>query len=76
MKKIIAIKGMSCEHCRSHVEKALNAIPGVEARVDLKKNEAVVSFDGDISDQIFIDAVREAGYEAVSVAEKKGLFGR
>ena len=74
MKKVISIQGMSCEHCKTHVEQALNAIDGVKAKVDLKKNEAVVDLSKDVSDQILKDAVANAGYKAVSVSEKKGLF--
>ncbi len=76
MKKIIKIEGMTCSHCQARVEKALNAITGVDAKVDLKKKAAVVSLDSDISDSVFKDAVSEAGYEVVSIEEKKGLFGR
>lgn len=74
MKKIIDIKGMTCGHCQARVEKALNSIDGVEAKVDLKKNRAVVQFTKDIEDRILHDAVTEAGYEVVSITEKKGLF--
>lgn len=28
---------MMCEHCKAHVEKALNAIDGIQATVDLEK---------------------------------------
>ncbi len=75
MKKIIKIEGMTCSHCQARVEKALNAIAGVEAKVDLKKKAAVVRFNSDVSDSVFKDAVAEAGYEVVSIEEKKGLFG-
>lgn len=74
MKKIIEIKGMTCGHCQARVEKALNAINGVEAKVDLKKNRAVVTLSKDIAEQILSDTVTEAGYEVVSIYEKKGLF--
>ncbi len=74
MKKVIEIKGMHCEHCRTTAENALNAIPGVKAKVDLKKSQAVVSVTGDIPDEAFIKALKEFGYEAVSVTQKKGLF--
>ena len=74
MKKVIAIEGMSCQHCKMHVEQALNAIDGVRAKVDLKKNEAVVDLSKDVSDQALKDAVDGAGYKAVSITEKKGLF--
>jgi copper chaperone len=76
MKKIIKIEGMTCGHCQARVENALNDIPGVEAKVDLKKKAATVSFNSDISDSQFKDVVTEAGYEVVSIEEKKGLFGK
>lgn len=74
MKKIIEINGMSCGHCQARVEKALNAIEGVEAKVDLKKKRAVVSLSKDVDDKTLSDTVTEVGYEVVSVTEKKGLF--
>lgn len=75
MKKIITINGMNCGHCKMMIENALNAIQGVEATVNLKKKQATVEFENNIDDQVFKDAVSEAGFEAVSVVVKKGLFG-
>jgi copper chaperone CopZ len=74
MKKIIEINGMTCEHCQARVEKALNAIEGVNAKVELKKNRAVANLSKNVEDQVLREAVIEAGYEVVSVTEKKGLF--
>ena len=76
MKKVITIKGMSCAHCQARVEKALNAIDGVEAKVDLKKNNATVAMKDPVDDEVLKQAVTEAGYEPISVEEKKGLFGK
>ena len=76
MKKIITINGMSCAHCQARVEAALNAIEGVEAKVDLNKKIAVVTLASDVSDEVLMNAVKEAGYEPVSVEVKKGLFGK
>lgn len=74
MKKIIEINGMTCEHCQARVEKALNAINGVEAKVELKKKRAVVTLSKEIDDQLLSDTVTEAGYEVIGIQEKKGLF--
>ena len=74
MKKIIEINGMSCGHCQARVEKALNAIEGVDAKVELKKNRAVVTLEKEISEETLRSAVTEAGYEVVGISEKKGLF--
>jgi P-type Cu+ transporter len=76
MKKIITINGMSCEHCQATVEKALNAIDGVEAKVDLKKKTATVTLKKPVEDEVLKNTVNGAGYEAVSIEEKKGLFGK
>ena len=46
MKKTLSIEGMMCAHCAAHVEKALNALPGVTAAVDLAGSSAVVTGDG------------------------------
>lgn len=76
MKKVITINGMSCAHCQARVEKALNAIDGVQAKVDLGKNIATVTLSAPVEDEALKNAVTEAGYEVVSVEEKKGLFSR
>lgn len=75
MKKVIVIEGMSCGHCQARVEKALNSIPGVSAKVDLKKKQAVVETEKNLDDSVFTEAVSDAGYKVVSITEKKGLFG-
>lgn len=76
MKKVIGIEGMTCGHCQMRVEKALNAVDGVKAKVDLNKKSAVVETDGTISDDVLKKTVEEAGYTVTSIEEKKGLFGR
>ena len=37
------ITGMTCNNCRSKVEKALNAVEGIKATVTLKPPEVVIS---------------------------------
>jgi len=49
MKHTYKISGMSCNGCRSHVEKTLNNVEGViEAQVDLQKAEAIIEMDSHI----------------------------
>lgn len=77
MKKVITINGMSCNHCKAAVEKALSSIDGVSsASVNLAKKSAVVALGHEVPDQILLDAVKNAGYEPVSVQVKRGLFGK
>lgn len=74
MKKVISINGMSCGHCQAKAETALNAVNGVSAKVNLKKKEAVVTVGEGVSDADLTKAITDAGYEVVSIQEKKGLF--
>lgn len=67
MKKVIHINGMMCDHCKAHVEKALNSIAGVSAKVDLAKKMAEVTLSTNVSDETLKKAVADAGYEPVSV---------
>ena len=66
MKKTVTIEGMMCAHCVAHVEKALNALSGVKATVDLASGTAVV--EGDVTDEAIREAVTEAGYTVKSIA--------
>ena len=65
MSTIINIAGMSCNHCKMAVEKALKAVPGVKsAQVDLEKGQAVI--EGAPQRENLVKAIEEAGYEVVS----------
>ena len=46
MKKEFTVEGMMCNHCRMHVEKALNKLEGVNATVTLEPPVATVEFTG------------------------------
>jgi copper chaperone CopZ len=65
MTKTIKIDGMSCAHCSARVEKSLNAIAGVSAKVDLKAKTATVTAETEISDAELEAAVEDAGYAVV-----------
>ena len=48
MKKEFKVEGMMCNHCRMHVEKALNSMEGIHATVTLNPPVATVEFsDGE-----------------------------
>jgi copper chaperone len=65
MSTIMQIAGMSCNHCKMAVEKALQAVPGVEkVQVDLEKKQAVI--EGKANRQELVKAIEETGYEVIS----------
>lgn len=66
MKKNYTVYGMSCQACVLNVERAVKKIAGVSsASVNLLSNSLEVKTDS-VSDEIIIDAVKNAGYRAVS----------
>lgn len=60
MTKTIIINGMMCPHCSGAVEKALNAIEGVTATVDLANKSATVT--GNVDNDVLIKVITDAGY--------------
>ena len=56
------VEGMTCNHCRNHVEKAILGVEGVaQASVSLEDAEAQII--GTASDEALIQAVEEMGYQ-------------
>ena len=51
------------------MKKALNEIEGASARVDLRKKEAVVSYDREIANDALKKAVEKAGFQVASITE-------
>lgn len=77
MKKVMSIEGMSCGHCAARVEQTLGAVEGVSSvKVDLEKKNATISLSSEVADSVLMDAVNGAGYQAISIQEKKGLFSK
>lgn len=64
----LKVEGMSCNHCKMAVEKALRGLAGVkECSVDLGNKTVMVTFDSSISSLKEIkDAISDAGYEVVA----------
>lgn len=59
------IEGMMCPHCQAAVTKALEALEGTKAEVNLEKKEAYV--ETGLEKEILKKAVEDAGYQVISV---------
>ena len=71
MTKVISIEGMMCNHCTGTVQKALEAVEGVKAvTMSLEQKNAAVELASDVSDEVLIRAVTDAGYEVKGVTAK------
>lgn len=63
MKKLI-VNGMSCNHCKMSVEKALKKIDSVEdVEVNLETKEVIISSNKEIDNKVIEETIKEAGFE-------------
>lgn len=62
----LQVTGMMCNHCRGHVEKALQSVPGAETvNVDLGSGMALIQ--GECSVEALMTAVENCGYKCTQV---------
>lgn len=66
--KTIYIEGMHCGNCSARVQNALNSLENVNAKVDLKKQKAVVKLGREVTDNELIRCVEKAGYTVKNIA--------
>ena len=60
----VKVVGMSCGHCTSSVEKALNDLDGVsEAKADLLSGEVTYESEGKVDATAVADAIVKIGFE-------------
>lgn len=67
-KATIAIEGMHCASCASHIEKSMSKIKGVlNIRVNVIMKKGYADCDDTVSETTIKDAVKRAGYKATAV---------
>jgi mercuric reductase len=57
------VKGMTCDSCNTHVERALVGAGGLEAKANWRRGEAFFSMEGNLERTALAEAVSEAGYQ-------------
>ncbi|HBS58892.1 MAG TPA: copper resistance protein CopZ [Firmicutes bacterium] len=65
----ITVGGMTCEHCKSAVEKALGELAGISSvKVDLAAKQAVIEYDEQVVKPAAIkQAVEDLGYDVTGI---------
>lgn len=64
MEKVLKVEGMMCQHCQARVQKALEAVDGVQSVVvNLEEKTATVTMEKDVKPSALIQAVVDAGYQ-------------
>ena len=67
IRKILDVEGMSCDHCKMAVTKAVSTLEGVDSvEVSLENNTATVEFE---ESKLLLETIKEAieaqGYDVV-----------
>jgi copper chaperone len=64
----ISVPEIHCDHCKSSIEEALAALPGVtSARVDVPARTVTVEVDEAVADRArLVAAIQEQGYDVPS----------
>lgn len=62
------ITGMSCNGCRSSVEKALNTISGIDAKVSLDPPMATITMEKHVPTEELQQALKAAGHYTIEMA--------
>ena len=66
-KKLVKIEGMKCPKCSARAEKALNALDGVTATVDLDSKTATCECGDNVTDEMLTKAVTGEGYSVTEI---------
>ncbi|TAN30387.1 MAG: copper-translocating P-type ATPase [Castellaniella sp.] len=73
---VLPIKGMTCATCAGRVEKALQALPGVAASVNLSSEQADLKFDvAQVQTEALVEAVVRAGYDVDHETRELAISG-
>lgn len=60
----LRITGMTCDHCARTMEDALNALPGVKARVSYPQGIAEIQASEDLNTEQLLQVVKAKGFGA------------
>jgi copper chaperone len=65
--KEVKIQGMSCENCKKRIQRQLDRIDGVSAKVDWKKGVAKISEDREVPDDTIRRTIERLDYKVVDI---------
>lgn len=69
MTRQYTVPTMSCQHCVNAINNEVAAVDGVrQVRIDLGTKRVTVDADERVTDAIIVEAIHEAGYDEVTVA--------
>ena len=65
----VQVEGMTCDHCNHAIEQAISMIQGVQrVTADFASGRVEATFTGDADEEAVREAIREEGYDVVSIS--------
>ena len=66
-KLIIHIEGMKCDNCKNRIERHLNELDGVIAKVKLSKKTAEVSLYQDVDEELIKSTIEKLDFDVTGI---------
>ena len=66
----VQIEGMHCNNCKNRIEKYLDAIDGVVAKVSLEKKAATVSLYKELDTEVIKKTIEDLDFKVTGITEK------
>ena len=65
----VSIEGMHCTNCKNRIEKNLDLLDGVVAKVNLEKKQAKVSLYSDVSAELIRETIEKLDFKVTDIRE-------
>lgn len=76
MRLVLPVEGMTCATCAARIEKALSALAGVQAAVNLSTEQAEIRYDPErVTPGTIADVIERAGYGVAHEAREIAVSG-
>jgi len=67
MKKIIVVEGLKCEKCSARLERVLNNIEGISAKVSHESKLAELELNKAYSNEELTEFIEDTGFEVIEI---------
>lgn len=66
---IVQVQGMTCDHCKMAIERAVGDVPGVDTvSADHRTGRVEIAFAAEPNEAAVRDAIEEEGYEVAGTS--------
>lgn len=64
---LVNVEGMHCTNCKNRIERHLNELDGVVAKVNLEKKQVKVSLYQDVEEELIINIIESLDFKVISL---------